>query len=123
MKRYYYKHKNNTSYLDFDLPITLENYPDWTQELINEYEEITEEEFNHIQEELNPQPSKEELEQFRLQQEKQNRITELKQLLNDSDYLVVKHMEGLIPEDEWEEIKAKRQSYRDEINQLEETLI
>jgi hypothetical protein len=120
--RHYYKNKNNDSTLNLKLELTLENYSDWTQEQIDEYEEITEEEYNRIQAKLFPEPTEEELEQLRLQQEKQNRIAELKQLLNDSDYLVVKHMEGLIPEDKWEEIKVRRQSYRDEINQLEEEL-
>ena len=98
--RYYYKNKNNNSALNFDMELTLMNFPDWTQELIDEYEEITEEEFNRLQAELYPELTEEQLEQFRLQQEKQNRIAELKQLLNDSDYLVIKHLEGLISDEE-----------------------
>lgn len=54
MERYYYKNKNNNSCLNFKEELTLENFPDWTQEAIDDYVAITEEEFNAIQAELNP---------------------------------------------------------------------
>lgn len=47
------------------------------------------------------------------------RISELKMLLNESDYKAIKYAEGLIPESEYEPIKSERQRYREEINQLE----
>lgn len=49
----------------------------------------------------------------------QKRIAELKQLLKDSDYKAIKYAEGCYTEDEYKETKELRQSYRDEINQLE----
>lgn len=50
---------------------------------------------------------------------KQLRIDELKVLLEESDYKAIKYAEGLISEEDYTIIKAKRQSYREEINQLE----
>lgn len=47
------------------------------------------------------------------------RYRDLKKFLADTDYKVTKYMEGLITEEEFLEIKAKRQVWRDEINQLE----
>ena len=51
-----------------------------------------------------------------------NRIIELKQLLSDSDYRAIKYAEGLYTQEEYAPYKYQRQSYRDEINQLEEEL-
>ena len=47
------------------------------------------------------------------------RISELKTLLDESDYKAIKYAEGLIPESDYEPIKSERQRYRDEINRLE----
>ena len=47
------------------------------------------------------------------------RIAELKRLLTDTDYKAIKYSEGLISEEEYAEVKAQRQAWRDEINQLE----
>lgn len=58
-----------------------------------------------------PAPTQEEL--------NQQRIYELKQKLNETDYQAIKFAEGLITESEYAEIKAKRQAWRDEINELE----
>lgn len=55
-------------------------------------------------------------------QEKQDRIQELKQLLSNTDYKAIKYAEGMLSEEEYAETKALRQSYRDEINKLEEEL-
>ena len=49
------------------------------------------------------------------------RIVELKSLLSKSDYKVLKHYEGELPEEEWATAKAERQAWRDEINSLQET--
>lgn len=50
---------------------------------------------------------------------KKVRINELKKLLSQSDYKAIKYAEGLISAQDYEPIKQLRQSYRDEINQLE----
>lgn len=52
----------------------------------------------------------------------QARIFELKQLLNETDYRAVKYAEGLYTEEEYKPYKELRQSYRDEINELEKQL-
>ena len=50
------------------------------------------------------------------------RISELKKLLADSDYQAIKYAEGLISASEYAPIKAKREMWRKEINDLEKTL-
>ena len=50
---------------------------------------------------------------------KRLRISELKTLLDESDYKAIKYAEGLISEADYEPIKSERQRYRDEINRLE----
>lgn len=52
----------------------------------------------------------------------EHRISELKQLLADTDYRAIKYAEGYYTEEEYAPYKALRQSYRDEINKLEEEL-
>lgn len=52
----------------------------------------------------------------------EKRIEELKQLLRDTDYRAIKYAEGCYTEEEYKPYKELRQSYRDEINQLEENL-
>ena len=52
----------------------------------------------------------------------ENRIAELKQLLRESDYRAIKYAEGCYTEEEYKPYKELRQSYRDEINQLEQEL-
>lgn len=62
---------------------------------------------------------KEEAEKLKSQEQKGERIKELKQLLSNTDYKAIKYSEGLISEEEYAEVKAQRQAWRDEINQLE----
>ncbi len=50
------------------------------------------------------------------------RIVELKKLLADSDYQAIKYAEGLISSSDYAPIKAKREMWRKEINDLEKTL-
>lgn len=50
------------------------------------------------------------------------RIFELKKNLSNTDYKAIKYAEGLISEEEYAEIKASRQAWRDEINELEKEL-
>lgn len=50
---------------------------------------------------------------------KNTRIAELKNKLLQTDYKAIKYAEGLITEEEYAPIKAQRQAWRNEINQLE----
>jgi hypothetical protein len=47
------------------------------------------------------------------------KIEELKHRLEETDYKAIKYAEGLISEEEYAETRALRQSWRDEINELE----
>lgn len=47
------------------------------------------------------------------------RLRDLKQFLINTDYKVLKYMEGQITEEEFRQISAQRQAWRDEINELE----
>ena len=49
-------------------------------------------------------------------------IAQLKSQLAATDYQAIKHSEGWITEEEYSEIKAQRQAWRDRINELEEQL-
>ncbi len=51
-----------------------------------------------------------------------NRILELKKLLRESDYKAIKYAEGVISPSDYAPIKAKREMWRKEINDLEKTL-
>jgi len=48
------------------------------------------------------------------------RIVELKKLLNDSDYVCLKHADGELTDEEYATVKAQRHAWREEIRQLEE---
>ena len=49
------------------------------------------------------------------------KIESLKKQLDDTDYLAIKYVEGWISEADYAPTKALRQSWRDEINKLENT--
>lgn len=51
-----------------------------------------------------------------------SQIAELKRNLANTDYQAIKYAEGQLSESEYAEMKAQRQAWRDEINQLEQTL-
>ena len=51
-----------------------------------------------------------------------NRIEELKKLLADTDYKCMKHADGEISDEEYEEIKAQRHQWRLEIGEWEKYL-
>ena len=51
------------------------------------------------------------------------RIAELKQLLADTDYVVIKIAEGVATAEEYADVIANRQAWRQEINQLTEVKI
>lgn len=50
------------------------------------------------------------------------KILNLKKQLQETDYKAIKYAEGWLTEEEYAEIKAKRQRIRDEINILEQEL-
>lgn len=56
-------------------------------------------------------------------QEKVKRIAELKRLLSETDYQAIKFAEGWLTAEEYALTKELRQSYRNEINQLENQTI
>lgn len=49
----------------------------------------------------------------------EQKIASLKQNLADTDYQAIKYAEGAISEEDYAEMKAQRQAWRDEINRLE----
>ena len=51
-----------------------------------------------------------------------NRIVELKQKLQETDYKAIKYSEGELSAEEYAETKAQRRAWREEINKLEEEL-
>ena len=107
---YYYKDsKNRTAVLKHKL----------TEEEMGDNVEITEEEYNSIQE----QKKQNRLAKVNTSRN-QNlaRIAELKQLLRDSDYKLFKYQDGDMTEEEYAPIKAQRHAWRVEINQLEAEL-
>lgn len=59
----------------------------------------------------NPEPTEEDI--------KQARIAELKQLLADTDYVVIKIAEGAATAEDYADVIAQRQAWRNEIRELE----
>ena len=104
--RYYYKSKEGNGYLNLKTPL---------EEDIEDYIEITEEEFNELTKVEEYIPTEEEI----AKQEKLNGINDLKNLLASTDYQAIKYAEGLITEEEYLPIKTQRQAWRNEINELE----
>lgn len=49
----------------------------------------------------------------------EDKIAQLKGLLSNTDYQAIKYAEGWLTDDEYEPLKAQRQTWRDEINRLE----
>lgn len=62
-----------------------------------------------------PEPTAEEV----AEQQRLARIDELRTLLAESDYKAFKYAEGWITAEDYAEVKAQRQAWRDEINELE----
>ena len=46
---FYYKKKNGTSFLVLKHKLTTENYPEYSQAMVNKYEEITKQQFEALQ--------------------------------------------------------------------------
>ena len=105
-ERYYYKVKNGSGLLSLSSPL-----------ISDDYEEITEEQFNALQPQPH-EPSEEEL----AKRETRNQIAILKKQLADTDYQAIKYAEGWLSEEEYAPIKEQRQEWRTQINELEETL-
>ena len=53
----------------------------------------------------------------------EQRISELKVMLSNSDYKAIKFAEGLISQEDYVEIKNQRQYWREQINLLEKTIL
>lgn len=65
------------------------------------------------------QPTEEELEKIKLQEQ----MTTLKQELSNTDYQAIKYAEGWFTDEEYSPIKAEREGLREKIRELEEQLI
>lgn len=106
--RYYYKSKDGTGFLNLRTPLN--------EDELNDYIEITEEEFvSHCN---NSTLTKEEI--------KQKEIYTYKQYLFNTDYIVIKMAEIMSDGGSVEELKerykdelSKRKEYREKINELE----
>jgi antirestriction protein len=106
--RYYYKSKDGTGFLNLRTPLN--------EDELNDYIEITEEEFvSHCN---NSTLTKEEI--------KQKEIYTYKQYLLNTDYIVIKMAEIMSDGGSVEELKerykdelSKRKEYREKINELE----
>lgn len=96
---YYYKIGNKT--YKKEEPITKN---------IEKFTEITESEYNEL-------VSKRQTTHI-----KTHRIAELKRNLANTDYQAIKYAEGQLTEQEYAPMKTQRQAWRDEINQLEQSL-
>lgn len=101
--RYYYKSTDGKSFLNLKTP------PRNTAG----YEEITQEEFEILT--ATPAPTAAQL----AEAERLNQIASLKAQLAATDYQAIKYAEGVLTEEEYSPVKAQRQAWRDEINQLE----
>ena len=55
-------------------------------------------------------------------QEMRGEINACKILLRDTDYQSIKHADGAISDEDYEEMRSKRQAWRNRINELEETI-
>ena len=64
--------------------------------------------------------TEEEIAELRHQAEVEAEISQLKQLLADSDYQAIKYAEGWLTEEEYAPIKAQRESWRERIRELEQ---
>lgn len=57
-----------------------------------------------------------------LQEQREERILELKRFLSDTDHKAIKYAEGEFTAEEYAPIKQQRKEWREEINELEELL-
>ena len=113
MKRFYYRNKTNTGFLNLKSALIDENYI-----------QITKEEFEELTKPKVYVPTAEE----KAAQEKELKVTEYKKYLEDTDYIVLKIAEAVADNnsEEVENLKttyttelAKRKEAREKINELE----
>lgn len=109
--RYYYKSKTGNNYFNLASCLSINEQDD--------YIKITEEEFLAATTIVPVTPNESEI----IRNNKLNQIVDLKKLLTDSDYQAIKYAEGLITAEDYEPIKQQRQSWRDQINLLEASLL
>ena len=111
MKRFYYKNKDNTSFLNLKSPRIDENYIQITKE---EFEELTKPK----------EPTAEE----KAAEEKARQIAEYKKYLKDTDYIAAKIAEANFNSDtaelaelhkQYDSVILQRKGWRQEINKLE----
>ena len=103
MQRFYYKKKDNTSFLNLKSPLIDEGYI-----------QITEEEFNELTK--LPEPTAEQKALI----EKNSRIAELHKKLEELDYVGVKIATGRATREEYSDKIALMSAYARELNLLEE---
>lgn len=111
MERFYYKNKNNTSFLNLKSPLFDENYI-----------QITEEEFKELAK------PKELTAEEKVEQEKARKIAEYKKYLEDTDYIAAKIAEANFNSDttelaelhkQYDSVILQRKGWRQAINKLE----
>ena len=101
--RYYYKLKYRKGTLSLKSPIS--------EDVNNNYIQITEEEYNSL---VNPPEPVQTKEQKTLLE-----ISKLKRELAETDYKCLKYVDGALTEEEYAPIKAQRAELRRRINELE----
>lgn len=87
-----------------------ENYPN-INFILDEKEQLIDVEIDTVSKQ-----NRQKIKDFQIQ------IKELKKQLSTTDYQAIKYAEGQLSEEEFLEIKIKRQSWRDEINNLEKKI-
>lgn len=87
-----------------------ENYPNISF-IFNEKEQLIDVEIDIVSKQ-----NRQNIKDFQIQ------IRELKKQLNTTDYQAIKYAEGQLSEEEYIEMKTKRQSWRDEINNLKKKI-
>lgn len=111
MERFYYKNKNNTSFLNLKSPLIDKNYIQITKE---EFEELS----------TPKEPTAEE----KVAQEKAKQIAEYKKYLQDTDYIAAKIAEANFNSDtaelaelhkQYDSVILQRKGWREAINKLE----
>ena len=99
MKRFYYKNKDNTGFLNLKSPIIDERYI-----------QITEEEFNELTKPLEPTAEQ------KAAYEKAKKVAEYKKYLADTDYIVLKIAEAQ-SEGETSTVAQLRDIYKEQLKE------
>ena len=104
--RYYYKLKSGKGTLNLKSPVS--------DDIANNYTEITEKEYNALVSPPEPVQTEE--------QKTLSAISKLKRELAETDYKCLKYVDGALTEEEYAPIKAQRAELRRQINELETKL-